>query len=204
MKILSGPFAPTAAAVLLMFTASPAFAGPPTDQLRSRVDKVSTVLEDPALRGDDKAVQRRAEIRKVADDIFDFGEMAKRSLGRHWDERTATERAEFVSLFTDLLRRAYYSKIEKATFDKILFRGEKQQGDDALVRTLVVLPHGEQMNLDYALILVGERWKVYDLRIEGISLVSNYRSQFSRIIRTTSYEELVAKLKSNQTAFSAP
>jgi phospholipid transport system substrate-binding protein len=206
MNTFAGPLAPTAAILLLLVAVpAPVSAGPPTDQLRSRVDRVSSVLEDPAFRGEAKAALRRAEIRRIADDIFDFGEMAKRSLGRHWEERTAAERNEFVGLFTDLLRRAYYSKIERATFDKIMFQSERLQGDDAIVRTVVVLPHGEQMDLDYQLILVGgDRWKVYDLRIEGISLVSNYRSQFSRIIRTSSYEDLVTRLKSNQATFSAP
>jgi phospholipid transport system substrate-binding protein len=207
MNIPSGLLAPAAAVALVLVAAVPApvSAGPPTEQLRSRVDKVSTVLEDPAYRGEAKAAQRRAEIRRIADDIFDFEEMAKRALGRHWDARTPAERDEFVRLFTDLLRRSYYNKIERATFDKIMFRDERLQGDDALVRTTVVLPHGEEMGLDYQLIHgAGDRWRVYDLRIEGVSLIANYRSQFSRIIRTSSYESLVARLKSNQAAFSNP
>ena len=207
MNILSGLLAPAAAATLVLVAAVPApvSAGPPTDQLRSRVDKVSNVLEDPAYRGEAKAAQRRAEIRRIADDIFDFEEMAKRALGRHWDARTPAERSEFVGLFTDLLRRSYYNKIERATFDKIMFRDERLQGGDALVRTTVVLPHGEEMGLDYQLIYgAGDRWRVYDLRIEGVSLIANYRSQFSRIIRTSSYESLVTRLKSNQAEFSSP
>jgi len=207
MNILSGLLAPAAAATLVLVAAVPApvSAGPPTDQLRSRVDKVSNVLEDPAYRGEAKAAQRRAEIRRIADDIFDFEEMAKRALGRHWDARTPAERSEFVGLFTDLLRRSYYNKIERATFDKIMFRDERLQDGDALVRTTVVLPHGEEMGLDYQLIYgPGDRWKVYDLRIEGVSLIANYRSQFSRIIRTSSYESLVTRLKSNQAEFSNP
>jgi phospholipid transport system substrate-binding protein len=175
------------------------------EQLRTRVERVTTLLEDPTLRQADKAAQRR-EIRKLADDIFDFEEMSKRALGRHWDTRSAAEREEFVALFADLLRRSYYSKIERATFEKIAFRSERMQSDDeALVRTVVFLPHGEQMGLDYQLIRGnGDRWRVYDLRFEGISLVSNYRSQFSRIIRTSSYESLVSRLKSNQADFAAP
>jgi phospholipid transport system substrate-binding protein len=207
MKTCAGPLAPTAVVLLLVVTAAPPLvsAGPPTDQLRSRVERVASVLEDPALRGEDKAALRRAEIRKIADDIFDFEEMAKRTLGRHWDARTPAERQEFVSLFSDLLRRSYYSKIERATFERIMYRAERLEGDDAVVRTVVVLPKGEQMDLDYQLIHgTGDRWKVYDLRFEGISLISNYRSQFSRIIRTSSYEALVTKLKSHQAEFTAP
>ena len=157
------------------------------------------------MRGESNAARRLAEIRKIADDIFDFEEMAKRALGRHWEARTPAERDEFVRLFADLLRRTYYGKIERATFAKIMFQGERQQGDDALVRTVVVLPHGDQLDLDYLLLHgAGDRWRVYDLRFEGISLVANYRSQFSRIIRTSSYESLVGRLKSNQAEFATP
>src|SRR5437899_10392871 len=100
MNPFAGPLAQTAAILLLLVAVpAPVSAGPPTDQLRSRVDRVSNVLEDPAFRGEAKAALRRAEIRRIADDIFDFGEMAKRSLGRHWEERTAAERNEFVGLF---------------------------------------------------------------------------------------------------------
>jgi phospholipid transport system substrate-binding protein len=198
--------ATAAVGLLTLAVPAPVLGGSsPMEQLRTRVERVTTLLEDPALRQADKAAQRR-EIRKLADDIFDFEEMSKRALGRHWDTRSAAEREEFVGLFAELLRRSYYSKIERATFEKITFRSERLQSDDeALVRTVVFLPHGEQMGLDYQLIRGnGDRWRVYDLRFEGISLVSNYRSQFSRIIRTSSYESLVSRLKSNQADFAAP
>jgi phospholipid transport system substrate-binding protein len=207
MNIVARSLTPIAAVLPFLVAAAPApaSAGPPTDQLRSRVERVSSALEDPGLRGESNAARRLAEIRKVADDIFDFEEMAKRALGRHWEARTPAERDEFVRLFADLLRRTYYGKIERATFAKIMFQGERQQGDDALVRTVVVLPHGDQLDLDYLLLHgAGDRWRVYDLRFEGISLVANYRSQFSRIIRTSSYESLVGRLKSNQAEFATP
>ena len=207
MNIVAGSLAPIAAVLLFLVAVAPApaSAGSPTDQLRSRIDRVASALEDPGLRGESNAARRRAEIRKIADDIFDFEEMAKRALGRHWEARTPAERDEFVRLFADLLRRTYYGKVERATFERILFQGERQQGDDALVRTVVVLPHGDQLDLDYLLLHgVGGRWKVYDLRFEGVSLIANYRSQFSRIIRTSSYESLVARLKSNQAEFAGP
>jgi phospholipid transport system substrate-binding protein len=206
MNIVACSLAPIAAVLLFLVAAAPApaSAGPPTDQLRSRVDRVSSALEDPGLRGESNAARRRAEIRRIADDIFDFEEMAKRALGRHWEARTPAERDEFARLFADLLRRTYYGRIERATFEKIMFQGERQEGDDALVRTVVVLPHGDQLDLDYLLLQGGGRWKVYDLRFEGVSLIANYRSQFSRIIRTSSYESLVARLKSNQAEFAGP
>jgi phospholipid transport system substrate-binding protein len=204
---MNTPWLPVPAVLLVVSFALPApvAGGPPTDQLRSRVDRVSGVLEDPALRGDDKSLERRAAIRKIADEIFDFQETAKRSLGRHWEARTPAERQEFVQLFTDLLRRSYFSKVDRGAFHKIVFRDERLQGDEALVRTAVVLSQGSEMALDYQLHRdTGDRWKVYDLRIEGVSLVANYRAQFNKIIRTSSYEMLVTKLKSNQAEFSRP
>jgi len=205
MNTVARSLTPIAAVLLFLAAAAPASAGSPTDQLRSRINRVASALEDPGLRGESNAARRRAEIRKIADDIFDFEEMAKRALGRHWEARTPAERDEFVRLFADLLRRTYYGKVERATFEKILFQGERQQGDDALVRTVVVLPHGDQLDLDYLLLHgVGGRWRVYDLRFEGVSLIANYRSQFSRIIRTSSYESLVARIKSNQAEFAGP
>jgi len=205
MNRLARSLAPIAAVLLFLVAAAPASAGPATDQLRSRVERVASALEDPGLRGEPNAARRRSEIRRIADDIFDFEEMAKQALGRHWEARTPAERDEFASLFADLLRRTYYQRIERATFEKIMFQGERQQGDHALVRTVVVLPHGDQLDLDYLLIHgLGDRWRVYDLRFEGISLIANYRSQFTRIIRTSSYESLVARLKSNQAEFASP
>ena len=190
--ILQGPVAPDA------------LAGVPSEQLRLSVDQALKVLGDGVAKREHPR-ERRATLRKIADDIFDFEQMAKRALGRHWEARTPAERDEFVRLFADLLRRTYYGRVERATFEKILFQGERQQGDDALVRTVVVLPHGDQLDLDYLLLHgLGGRWKVYDLRFEGVSLIANYRSQFSRIIRTSSYESLVARLKSNQAEFAGP
>jgi phospholipid transport system substrate-binding protein len=189
---------------LLMSTLLPVrvWAGPPTDLVRDTADRVSKILNDPALQGEAKGAERRAAIRGVADEAFDFEETAKRSLGRHWSARTPAEQKEFVQLFTNLLRRVYFSRVDRGTFDKVVFRGEKVQGDDASVITQLVLAPGSEMDLDYQLRRDGDRWKVYDLKIEGMSIVASYRAQFNRIIRTSSYETLIAKLKSNQAEFA--
>ena len=196
--------AATVGLLLVVSLALPVFAGPPTDQLRSRVERVASILENPGLRGQDRAAERRAAIRQAADDIFDFQEMTKQALGRHWEARTPSERAEFVNLFADLLRRTYYGQVDGATFDKIVFRDERQEGDEAVVRTSVVLRRGEVMDLDYQLLrLPGDRWKVYDLKFQGVSLIANYRSQFNHVIRTSSYESLVTRMKSNRAEFAS-
>lgn len=182
-----------------------AWAGPPTDQLRDGVDRVFKILKDPELAGDKQVDQRRAAISKVAGELFDFGEMAKRSLGQHWAQRTLAERGEFVRLFTELIQRSYISKVDQHdAAAKMTYQGETVDDDYAVVRTTIPLPRGNEMPLGYRMHKTSGRWQVYDLSIDGISLAANYRAQFNKIIRTSSYEDLVARLKSNQAEFSAP
>ena len=182
-----------------------AWAGPPTDQLRDGVDRVFKILKDPDLAGDRRVDQRRAAISKVAAEIFDFAEMAKRSLGQHWEPRTLPQRGEFVRLFTELIERSYIAKVDQHdAAAKMTYRGETVDGGYAVVQTTIPLPHGDTMPLGYRMHETSGRWKVYDLSIDGISLVANYRAQFNRIIRTASYEDLVANLKTNQAQFAVP
>jgi phospholipid transport system substrate-binding protein len=192
--------------ILLALVSAPgAWAGPPTEQLRGGVDRVLEVLRDPQLSGGTRIDQRRIAISKVAGEIFDFGDMAKRALGPHWAERTPAERGEFVGLFTDLIQRAYVGKVDQhAAAMKMTFRGETVDDEYAVVRTTIPLSNGSSMPLDYRMHSTRDRWQVYDLNIDGISLVANYRAQFNRVIRTSSYAALVTKLKSQQAEFSAP
>jgi phospholipid transport system substrate-binding protein len=189
--------------VLALSAAHGAAAGPPTDQLREGVDRVVKILKDPELAGDKKADERRAAIGKVADELFDFGETAKRSLGQHWTPRTRAEREEFVRLFTELIQRTYISKVDQYG-SEMTFRGDTVDGDHAVARTTVLLGKGGSISLDYVMHHAKDRWQVYDLNVDGISLVANYRAQFNKIIRTSSYEALVATLKSRQNEFSPP
>jgi phospholipid transport system substrate-binding protein len=189
----------------LVFSAHGAGAGPPTEQLRGGVDRVLEVLRDPQLSGDTRIDQRRIAVGKVAGEIFDFGDMAKRALGPHWAERTPAERGEFVRLFTDLIQRAYVSKVDQhAAATKMTFRGETVDDEYAVVKTTIPLSNGSTMPLDYRMHSTRDHWLVYDLSIDGISLVANYRAQFNRVIRTSSYAALVTKLKSQQAEFSSP
>ena len=173
----------------------PAWAGAPTDQLRGRIDRVLQVLEDPALKQDARVAERRAAIRTLAHEIFDFRELSQRALARHWQARTPAERDEFVHLFADLLERSYIGKIETYSGgDRIQYPSETAEGDQATVRTRIVTKAGADIPVDYRLHRVGDRWLVYDVAIEGVSLVANYRAQFNRIIQGSSYKGLVAKL----------
>jgi phospholipid transport system substrate-binding protein len=174
------------------------WAGPPTDQLRAQIDRVVKTLEEPELKKESKSKERRVVVRKIAEEIFDFGETAKRSLGRHWLQRTPAERKEFVDLFADLLERSYLSKIELYNGEKIVFLGDTVDGDHATVRTKLMTKQGTEIPVDYKMARQGDRWLVYDVVIEGVSLIANYRTQFNKIIQTSSFQELVRKMKSKQ------
>ena len=184
--------------LLVLAAAGGAWAGAPTDQLRGAIDRVIKALDNPALKGDSKVGERRTVVRKIANDIFDFGEIARRSLGRHWQGRTDKEREEFISLFGDLLERSYISKIELYGGEKILYTNERMDAEVAVVSTKVITKNGTEVPIDYRLLRRGDRWLVYDISIEGVSLVSNYRTQFNKIIQTTSYGELVKKMRAKQ------
>lgn len=192
-----------ATVLLVLSSGHTAWAGAPTDQLREGVERVIKTLRDPELKGDKKAKERRAAISKLAAEIFDFTETAKQALRQHWAQRTPAEREDFVRLFTGLVERTYITKVDQYN-SEMTFQGDTVDGDQALVRTTLILSKGAEMSLNYRMHRPRERWQVYDLNVEGISLVANYRTQFNKIIRTESYEALLARLKSHQVDFSAP
>jgi phospholipid transport system substrate-binding protein len=186
-----------AAVLMMLAVTAPAWAGAPTEQVRQYTDQVQKILEDPALRSADK----RAAVRKVAIEIFDVNETAKRALGRHWQARTPSERDEFVQLFADLLERTYISKIDLYGGERLRYTNEAVDGDFATVRAKVVTNKGTEVPVEARLLKRGEHWLIYDITIENVSLIGNYRTQFDRIIRTASYQELVRKLKENRDQF---
>jgi phospholipid transport system substrate-binding protein len=181
---------------MLVFQVSPAEAGPPTDQLKRHVDEVIGVLDDASTKS--QPAKRRAAVRKVAEDIFDYPETARRALGPHWSARTPEEQREFVAIFADLLDHAYLSKIDVYQGEKVEYTGETVDGDQATVKTTLVIPKGTSIPIDYRMHRVNDRWRVYDVVIEGVSLVANYRTQFNRIVRSESYQALVQKLRDRQ------
>ena len=187
---------------LVVWAPAPARAGAPTDQLKASVEQIIKVLENPALRAEARSQERRAAIRKEAEGVFDFTETAKRALGRHWQGLAEKDRQEFTSLFTDLIERAYISKIERYSGERIAYAGEAMDGGLATVRTRFVTKQGTEVPVDYRMQQRGDRWLVYDVSVEGVSLINNYRTQFDKIIQTSSYAELVRKMKSAE--LSAP
>ncbi|PIU53565.1 MAG: organic solvent tolerance ABC transporter substrate-binding protein [Deltaproteobacteria bacterium CG07_land_8_20_14_0_80_60_11] len=168
-----------------------AWAGPPTEIAQQVIEKALDALKDPTSQGE----ARRQKVKRIVDPYFDYQEMAKRSLGPAWGKLSAGQRQEFVQLFAQLLEASYSDKIEKyAQRVKINYTGEILEGEYAEVRTVVVRAN-DRIPLNYRLLQEGGAWKVYDVVIEGVSLVSNYRSQFSRIIHESGYAELVKRLK---------
>jgi phospholipid transport system substrate-binding protein len=170
-------------------------AGPATDQLRNRVDRILQVLSDPEMAKESRTAERRMAIRRIAGEVFDFNEISRRSLGRYWQPRTPAERDEFVRLFADLLERAYVSKLELYSGEKIEYPGEVPDGDVTTVRTRIITKQGTPIPVDYRMFQQSGQWRAYDALIEGVSLVANYRSQFNSVIQRTSYEDLVKTLR---------
>jgi ABC-type transport system involved in resistance to organic solvents, auxiliary component len=169
-------------------------AGAPTEEIQSAVEKVTTILKDPKLQSEAK----RRELREVVYSKFDFAEMAKRSLGSHWQRRSREEQQEFVKLFTDLIENAYMSTLESYQGEKVVIGNEKRDKDFAEVNTKIVTKKGEDFSVNYKLRQAGQDWKIYDVVIENISLVNNYRSQFTRVIAQSSFDDLFRKMKDRQ------
>jgi phospholipid transport system substrate-binding protein len=176
--------------VVLVF-ASASWAGAPTDQLRTYTDEVLKVLENPGL----SLPQRRDAIRQLAAEVFDVSEVARRALGQHWQQRTPAEREEFTKLFANLLEQTYISRIDQYVGERLQYLSEDIDGNRATVRARITTKNGTEVPVESRLLQKENRWLIYDILVENLSLISNYRSQFDRVIRTTSYEELVKRLK---------
>ena len=182
---------------------SMSLAGGATDQIKITVDKALLVLKDPRLKPSAKAQERRDQLKQILFARFDFTEMARRSLGSNWRRRTPREQDEFVRLFTDLLEQAYSDTIESYTDEKIVYLGEKLDGNYAEVNSKIITSKGQEFTIDYKSRLVGNEWRVYDIVIENVSMVNNFRSQFNRVINKGSYDELIRRLREKQTDVSS-
>ena len=163
-----------------------------TNQLKDTVEKVIEIVKDETLKNDQQA--RRAALRKTIDERFNYRQMVMRSLAKNWDARSDQERQEFIALFKSLLENSYANKLEAYRDEKINYLDEIIKGEYALIKTEVVR-RSSTIGVDYKLIEENGNWKVYDFVIEGVSMIRNYRSQFTKIIRRDSYEVLVQKLK---------
>jgi phospholipid transport system substrate-binding protein len=174
---------------------APVHAGEPTEHLRGQLERVLKTAQDPEATKADRAAQRRA-VRKIVDEIFDFDETARRVLARHWAQRSPDERQEFVALFSDVFEYAYLSKLDLYQGERVAYLGDTIEGRQATVRTQFQTQKGSQLHVDYRMQRgAAGRFVVYDVLIEGVSLIDNYRAQFNSIIQRSSYPELVRRLK---------
>jgi phospholipid transport system substrate-binding protein len=187
-----------ALAAWLMVAGAMAATSSPLDVVQTAVTRVVAVLQDDfqgAHLDRPRSEMRRAQIRRVASDLFDFDEMARRTLTRHWNGRSADEQAEFVRLFTDLLEGSYIGRIEQFSGERILYLSERVDGHYATVRSRIVTRRPSEIAVDYRLQLRDGRWRAYDVLLDGVSFVATFRAEFDRIIQQSSYAGLVDKLR---------
>lgn len=186
--------------ILLLIQPRFATAATAGEQLRQSINKIIEILNDPQLKRNEK--ERRAKLKEVISQRFDFSEMAKRSLGSEWRRLKPEQQKEFVTLFMGLLEDAYLDRIESYNGEKVQYTQERHDGAYGEVGTKLLDNKGREFSVDYRLHNVNGDWRVYDVVIEDVSLVSNYRSQFSRILARSSVEELLKRMREKQ--FSAP
>lgn len=182
-----------AVGVLLVLVPEPGTAAAPTAEIKAAIDGVVEILNKPELQA--KPDERRDLLRRRIRPVFDFEEISKRSLGVHWRDRTPQEKREFVALFTELLENSYLGKIEAYKGEKIRYVKEKMDPPYAQVDTVIETSRQQEIPVGYRLLERDGRWRIYDVVIEGISLVNNYRSQFAGILQKSSFEGLVVKLR---------
>jgi phospholipid transport system substrate-binding protein len=176
-------------------SAPSALASGPAAEITMQLDRVGRILQDPALQGEAQRDSRRLAVRRVVEEVFDFDETARRALGRHWDERSPEDRATFVRLFTALIDRAYLSRLDGFENERIVVVADEVNGSRAVVRLHVMTAGASPLPIDLHLIRSADRWRVWDARLEGASLVSSYRAQFQKIIQSASWEELLRRLE---------
>jgi phospholipid transport system substrate-binding protein len=181
-------------AALILCLARVVLAQTPGQQVQETIQKVTSVISSPAR---DES-ERRNEIKRLLLPRFDWPEMAKRTLGKHWP-RVPERQNEFVSAFTDFVGNAYLGTIGGYKDEKIIFAGERRDQNGAEVETKLVPNKGDPMSVNYRLHLVQGEWKIYDVVIADISLVNNYRSQFNRILAKSSFDDLIKQLRERDT-----
>jgi len=186
--------------VMGVFVTAQVFAGT-TAEVKKTVDEVVRIVSDKKMKRNESV--RRQALKQAIGSIFDYTEMSKRTLGRYWKQRTPEERKQFVDLFAALLERTYANKIESYHNEKIVYIKETTDGGYSEVKSTVITPSRDEFSLDYRLINENGKWKVYDVVIEGVSLISNYRGQFSRIISERGYGELVKRLQTKDVEIKA-
>jgi len=178
-----------------------ATSGEVTEQVRTMINSVIDVFNDKDMKSPEKSSQRNQVLREKADRIFDWDEMAKRTLGRHWRDITDEQQKQFIDIFVDFLQRVYLGRIdtfmdqiEGLTYDSVDYLKETKQGRFCMVETVIKIDNN-QFPVNYRLVNKDGKWVVYDVSVEGIGLVANYRTQFNDILNRSTFDELIQQLK---------
>jgi phospholipid transport system substrate-binding protein len=191
------------AVIGVVLAVSPGHAGAPTDSMKATIDEVLRIIRDKELKPPGKAEERRQQLEQVVGARFDYQEMSKRALGAPWNGLSDEDKQEFVGLFRTLLTNSYADKIETYSGEGVHYLNERTEKDYAEVRTKV-LSGKTEIPLDYRLINRADGWRVYDVVVDGVSLVNNYRGQFTKILRATSYADLVDQLRKKSDKLKSP
>ena len=188
--------------VVLGLLTGAAGAGEPLDKIRETVEEVLSILGDETLQAPERQELRRGKLRQAVQQRFGLEEMARRALGRHWRDLSADQRQEFVALFSDLLERSYVGRIEGTGAGSQVAYAKETIDDEGFASVLTVITNrlGSQVEVEYRLLRRDGTtpWEVYEIVIEGVSLINNYRTQFNNIIHRTSYDGLVKQLRLKQ------
>ncbi|MBH0191595.1 MAG: ABC transporter substrate-binding protein [Nitrospira sp.] len=190
-------------ALWVIILAVPSYAGAPTDAMKATIDEVLRIVRENELKQPSKAAERRQMLERVVEARFDYQEMSRRALGAPWNTLSDQEKQEFVGLFRTLLTNSYADKIETYSGEGVQYLNERTEKEYAEVRTKV-LSGKTEIPLDYRLINKVNDWRVYDVVVDGISLVNNYRGQFAKIIKSSSYADLVEQLRKKSEKLKAP
>jgi phospholipid transport system substrate-binding protein len=181
----------------LFITPPSASANSPLELIQSGTDRALQIIRSAHSGNAPSLRERRAEILQIVDEYFDFGEMAKRALGRPWKDQSPQKQQEFLDLFKQLLFNNYVGKVETYTDtnERLVYDDQKIEGDYALVKTRVLNYKNTNIQLDYRLKLINGHWKVYDVVVEGVSLVDNYRGQFNSILASKPFDAFLSQLR---------
>jgi phospholipid transport system substrate-binding protein len=183
---------------LLLAAAGTALGGAapgPLDTIRQGTEKVLSILRDPTLKAPEKKAERRKAMVDGVDSFFNWPDMAQRSLGIHWPKRTDAEKKEFVALYTELVRDTYLTKADNYSGEQVRYEGEKIEGDYARVSAQIITTRNTEIPIVYSVKKFGDQWLIYDVAIEGVRLVNNYRTQFSSMLDGMSYAEFLRQLQ---------
>lgn len=181
--------------IFSMFFPVAAFAGAPIEAVKGHVNEVLEVLRDPALKAESAREAKKEKIQAIAEKMFDFTELSKRTLALNWSRFEPGQQKEFIRLYSTLLRNTYINKIMGYTDEKIVFNGEAELTNNTFEIRSTVQAKAGNVPIYYRVILKDGSWRVYDVVIEGVSLINNYRSQFREILAKKPPETLLETLR---------